>query len=120
VIEKEEFMKVMKVKEIPGIVPPAHYDLISHRILNASDKIGNIVVAWVCMETSGKTDLHSHENTEHLFIVMKGELGVKTNNGDVCVRPGEAVLISSGELHGNFNASKGETEYIVVNYTLTR
>jgi mannose-6-phosphate isomerase-like protein (cupin superfamily) len=51
---------------------------------------------------------------------MKRRVGVKTNDGDVCVRPGEAVLISSGELHGNFNASNGETEYIVVNYTLTR
>jgi mannose-6-phosphate isomerase-like protein (cupin superfamily) len=51
---------------------------------------------------------------------MKGELGVKTDDGEVCVRPGEAVLISAGERHGNFNASKGQTEYIVVNYTTTR
>ncbi|OGP87794.1 MAG: hypothetical protein A2156_01215 [Deltaproteobacteria bacterium RBG_16_48_10] len=113
-------MKVMKVADIPGIVPPAHYDLISHRILNTSGNIGNIVVAWVCMETPGRTDLHSHENTEHLFIVIKGELGIKANEGEVYVKPGEAVVISPGELHGNFNASKEETEYIVVNYTLTR
>ena len=113
-------MKVMKVKDIPGIVPPAHYDLISHRILNTSDNIGNIVVAWVCMEPPGRTDLHSHENTGHLFIVMKGELGVKTQEGEICVKKGEAVVISPGELHGNFNTSKEETEYIVVNYTLTR
>ena len=98
-------MKVMKVKDIPGIVPSAHYDLISHRILNASGNMGSIVVAWVCMEPPGRTDLHSHEDMEHLFIVMKGELGVKTNDGDVSVRLGEAVLISPGELHGNFNAS---------------
>ena len=50
---------------------------------------------------------------------MKGELGVKTNPGEVCVKPGEAVLISPGELHGNFNASTEKTEYMVVNYTLT-
>lgn len=111
-------MKVIKVKDIPGIVPPAHYDLISHRILNTSVNIKNIVVAWVSMEPLGRTDLHTHENTEHLFIVMKGKLGVKTNEGEVFVKPEEAALISAKELHGNFNASTEKTEYIVVNYTI--
>ncbi len=50
---------------------------------------------------------------------MKGELGVKTNHGEVCVKPGEGVLISPGELYGKFNASTEKTEYVVVNYTLT-
>ncbi len=112
-------MKVIKVEGIPGIVPPAHYDLVSHRILNTSGNIKNIVVAWVCMELTGGTDLHTHENTEHLFIVIKGELGIKMSQGEVCVKPGEAVLIPPGEPHGNFNASKEKTEYIFVNYTLT-
>jgi mannose-6-phosphate isomerase-like protein (cupin superfamily) len=50
---------------------------------------------------------------------MKGEVGVKTSHGEVFVKQGEAVLISPGELHGNFNASTQKTEYMVVNYTLT-
>lgn len=111
-------MKVLKIEDIPGIVPPDHYDLVSHRIINTSVNIKNLVVAWVCMESSGRTDLHTHENTEHIFVVLRGELGVKTNEGEVCVKPGEAVLISPKELHGNFNASKEKTEYIIVNYTL--
>lgn len=111
-------MKVLKIKDIPGIVPPDHYDLVSHRIVNTSDNMKGLVVAWVSMEPTGRTDLHTHENTEHLFIVMKGELGIKTSQGEVCVKPGEAVLISPKELHGNFNALKEKTEYIIVNYTL--
>ncbi len=70
------------------------------------------------MDPNGRTDPHSHENIQHLFIVLKGELGIKTAHGDLCVSPGEAVLISPGDFHANFNASKGETEYIAVTWVL--
>jgi quercetin dioxygenase-like cupin family protein len=46
--------------------------------------------------------------------VLKGELGVKASQEEIRVKPGEAVFISPGDLHGNFNAGGGEIEYIAV------
>ena len=112
-------MKVIKVEELPGVVPPAHYDLASRRIIETSVNTKGLVVSWTRMEPTGRTDPHTHEDVQHIFIVLKGELGIKMKNGEVLVKPGEAILISPGDLHGNFNASKGETEYIAVTCTLT-
>jgi quercetin dioxygenase-like cupin family protein len=112
-------MRVIKVEDLPETLPPDHYDLVSRRIVQNYANIKGLVVAWVCMEPSGRTSLHTHDNTEHLFIVINGELGVKTSQGEFRVRSGEAAMISPGEVHGNFNASNGNTEYLLVNYTLS-
>jgi quercetin dioxygenase-like cupin family protein len=111
-------MKVIEVEKLPGVVPPAHYDLASRRISESSAKTKNMVVGWTRMEPTGRTDPHTHEDIQHIFIVLKGELRVRVKDEDIFLKPGQAIIISPGELHANFNASKGETEYISVTCTL--
>ena len=107
-------MKLIKIQDLPITVPPNHYNLEARRI--ADDAMGSktMVVGLTRMDPNGYTDPHAHENTEHLFIVLKGQLGVKTGQGEIRVNPGEAIFIGPGDLHGNFNAGGGEIEYISV------
>lgn len=111
-------MKVIEVEKLPGVVPPAHYDLASRRISESAAKVKNMVVGWTRMEPTGRTDPHSHEDIQHIFIVLKGELGVRGNSEEVVLKPGQATIVSPGEVHGNYNRSKGETEYISITCTL--
>ena len=107
-------MKLIKIQDLPTSVPPNHYNLEVRAIADAATGAKTMVVGLTRMDPKGYTDLHAHEGMEHLFIVLKGELGIKSTQGEVRVKPDEAVLISPGEYHGNFNAGGGKTEYIFV------
>ena len=71
------------------------------------------------MEPNGGADAHTHENMEQLFIVLKGALIMKSDQEEVRIEEGEAVLVYPGESHETL-ADNQETDYLVVtgfNYT---
>ncbi len=111
-------MKLIKIEDIPGIIPPKHYDLVSRRIVDASVGAKAMGVSLVRLERTGRADPHTHENAEQLFFVLKGEMAIKTEQGEVRLKQGEAAFIYPGEVHQNFNVAEGETEYIVVTSSL--
>jgi quercetin dioxygenase-like cupin family protein len=111
-------MKTIKIEDLPTILPPKHYNMTVRRITESPGVVKNVVAALVRMDPNGYTDPHSHEDTEHLFIVLKSELGVKGNEGEVRVKQGEAVFVNPGQIHSNFNAGGGEIEYISVTYKI--
>ncbi len=112
-------MKPIKIQDLPTMVPPNHYNLEVRRIADVAMGAKTMVVAFTRMDPNGYTDPHAHENSEHLFIVLKGELGVKSSQGDIRVKAGEAIFVSPGEIHGNFNPGGGEVEYIAVTCKIT-
>jgi quercetin dioxygenase-like cupin family protein len=107
-------MKIIKIETLPTVVPPNHYDLLARRIVDSSIGAKVLQTSLVRMERTGRADPHTHDNAEHLFIVTKGEMGMKTAAGEFRLQPGEAAFISPGEVHENYNLAKGETEYIVI------
>ena len=44
---------------------------------------------------------------------------IKTAEGEVHLKQGEAAFIYPGEVHENYNVVEGETEYLVVTSSLT-
>ena len=112
-------MKVIRIEELPTVIPENHYDLLARRIVDPSIGAKAMRVSLIRMEPTGRADPHTHDDAEHLFIVTKGEMGLKTAEGEVQLKEGEAVLIYPGEVHENYNALEGETEYIVVTSSLT-
>jgi len=112
-------MKLIKIEELPGVLPPKHYDLVSRRIVDASIGAKAMGVSLARMEPKGRADPHIHENAEQLFIVLKGEMAMKTAQGEVRLKQGEAAFIYPGEVHQNYNVVEGETEYLVITSTLT-
>jgi len=107
-------MKLIKIEELPGVLPANHYDLLIRRIADASIGAKAMGVSLVSMEPKGRADSHIHDNSEQLFIVLKGEMAMKTAEGESRLKQGEAVFIYPGEAHQNYNVAKGETEYLIV------
>jgi len=107
-------MKVVTIDELPGIVPEAHYDLLSYRIVD--EKIGakSMGASLGRMQPTGRTGPHAHEKAEQLFIILKGEMLMKTDRGEARLKKGQAAFIYPGEVHENFNVAQGETEYLVI------
>ena len=103
-------MKLIRIEELPEVLPARHYDLLSRRVVNVSMGAKAMEVSKVRMEPKGRADSHIHENAEQLFIVLKGEMAVKTAEGESRLKQGEAAFIYPGEVHQNYNAAEGETE----------
>ncbi|MBI2655000.1 cupin domain-containing protein [Candidatus Woesearchaeota archaeon] len=47
----------------------------------------------------GKYHWHKHDKEDELFIVLKGEIKIKTKNGDVILKENEGVKIPKGLEH---------------------
>jgi quercetin dioxygenase-like cupin family protein len=67
-------MKIMTIEELPGRVPPKHYDLLGRTIADESNGVKQFRVAFTRMEKTGRCDPHIHENAEQLFILLKGAM----------------------------------------------
>jgi quercetin dioxygenase-like cupin family protein len=66
------------------------------------------------MEPKGRTGPHAHESAEQLFVILKGEMLMKTDRGEARLKAGQAAFIYPGETHENYNVADGITEYLVV------
>ena len=42
---------------------------------------------------------HSHDNSDDFFMVLKGNLVIETENGDVALAPGELYVVPKGVKH---------------------
>jgi quercetin dioxygenase-like cupin family protein len=107
-------MKVITISDLPGIVPEAHYDLLSYRIADATIGAKAMGASLGRMEPKGRTGPHAHESAEQLFVILKGEMLMKTDRGEARLKAGQAAFIYPGEVHENFNVADGITEYLVV------
>ena len=111
-------MKIVRIEKLPGSVPPKHHDLVSRRIVDATLGAKAMRASLVRMDRSGRADFHIHERGEQLFIVLKGEMAMKTEQEEIHLKPMEAAFVPPGERHQNFNVADGETDYIVVTVDL--
>ena len=107
-------MKFINIDDIAGRVPPKHYDLLGRTVVDESTGVKDFRVAYTRMEKTGRCDPHVHENAEQLFIVLKGAMMFKGDQGETPVQEGHAVLVKRGEVHSNYNIADGETVYITV------
>jgi quercetin dioxygenase-like cupin family protein len=106
-------MKLIKVKELPGEMPPGHYDLVGRRMIDLSLGSKATRAFLIRMDPTGRTDSHAHAESEQLFYVLKGELLVKGANEEFRVREGEAAFVFGGDEHQILNGINAPTEYIV-------
>ncbi|MFC1798283.1 cupin domain-containing protein [Thermodesulfobacteriota bacterium] len=107
-------MEFMNIEEIPGVVPPKHYDLLGRPLVNESMGVKDFKVSYTRMEKTGRCDPHIHENAEQLFIILEGAMMFVGEQGERPVNKGEAVLVKRGEVHSNYNIADDETVYLTV------
>ena len=112
-------MKVITIAEIAGVLPPDHFDMLSYRIVDANIGAKAMGASLGRMEPKGRTGPHAHESAEQLFVILKGEMLMKTDRGEARLKAGQAAFIYPGEVHENFNVATGMTEYLVVTSKLS-
>lgn len=105
--------RVIRIEDLAPALPAQHYDLQSRRIVD--DPVAKTLkVSRVSMDPTGRADPHMHAQAEQLFIVLRGEMGVKIEGEEFRLKPGEAIFILPGEKHENFNVFPGQTDYLVI------
>jgi quercetin dioxygenase-like cupin family protein len=112
-------MKVITIAEISGVLPPDHYDMLSYRIVEPNLGAKAMGASLGRMEPKGRTGPHAHENAEQLFVILKGEMLMKTDRGEAKLKAGQAAFIYPGEVHENYNVADGITEYLIVTSKLS-
>jgi len=106
-------MKLIKIKDLPKATPPNHYNMVSRWVVDESIGAKSMRISQGHMESNGGAKAHTHENMEQLFIVLKGALIMKSDQEEVRIERGEAVLVYPGESHETL-ADNQETDYLVV------
>lgn len=51
------------------------------------------------VKTRGEFTRHSHPDTDELFLVLRGELTIRLDDGDVVLRPGQLYVVPRGVQH---------------------
>lgn len=78
------------------------------------DKLFKISISVGCYRQYGNIfPTHWHEHFEFLYITQ-GEGIIECNNLQMSVRPGDLVVVNSGELHSGFNTSDALTYYCII------
>ena len=107
-------MKFVNIDEVPGKVPPKHYDLLGRVIADEAAGVKDFRVAFTRMEKTGRCDPHVHDSAEQLFIILKGAMMFVSEEGETPVKEGQAVIVYRGEVHSNYNIADDETQYLTV------
>ena len=107
-------MKFITIDELPGRVPPNHYDLVGRAVADKSVGVDSFHVGVTRMEKTGRCDPHVHEEADQIFIILKGAMMFVSDEGETPLKPGQAVIAYRGEVHSNYNIAEIETEYLTV------
>lgn len=51
------------------------------------------------VKAKGEFVWHAHEDTDDFFLVIKGQLKIETEDGDVVLNPGEFYVVPKGVQH---------------------
>ena len=107
-------MKVIRVKELQKVTPKKHHNMFTLRAVDDSIGAKTMKVSFGRFEPKGVVEAHKHENEEQVYIVLKGVMIVKNEEGqEVRAHEGEALFIYPGELHSASAESEG-TDYICI------
>ncbi len=82
------------------------------KAINLSDKLASFTDHWspkiissfndhdiMVVKAKGEFVWHAHEDTDDFFLVLKGNLTIETENGDVHLGPGDLHVVPKGVQH---------------------
>ena len=107
-------MKIIEATKLKKFTPSLHHGVSSRELVGKNTGANHVIVVLAEMEKSGNADIHTHANSEHVFYVLKGELTVKTKEGEAKIKQGNAMFIRPGEPHEACNRTKNKVAYLVI------
>jgi len=66
------------------------------------------------MLAHGGAEMHVHQDSEHVFYVLKGELQVDDGKTKKVVTKGQALIVEAGEPHQVTGTGSMDCEYLLV------
>lgn len=107
-------VRVIKVEDNPDMDVPGHTRCTGKEI--AGDMIGieSYALKKGYFGKGGISEEHTHEESEHVFYILSGELTIYANDNEYVAKAGEALHIPPRIPHASANTFDGPTTYIAL------
>jgi len=113
-------MRIIRGSEIE-FVPASHEDRqnpgVLKRVLATRDELidGRVqMINWASLPAGSSFRPHYHEDMEEIFIILTGRVEMTVDGTANELTPGDAIVISPGEVHTMTNLTANDLEYIVM------
>ncbi len=93
------------------MTPPNHVNFKAKKLFGQMGEIIDGSIAYIDLDGGGPVQPHTHEHN-HLFIVTKGEAGIRLGDQEVILRKDESFLVDGNIPHAVWNHYDGETVMI--------
>jgi len=84
------------------ITPPHHINFLAKNLFANMGEIIDGSIAYLEKDGGGPSTPHTHEHN-HLFIVVKGEAKILSDNGTVIVKENNSCLVEGSIPHSVWN-----------------
>ena len=107
-------MIIVEVGALKTSVLPQHENVFAREIRGLGNGGKNVSVSHNFMLAHGGAEMHVHEESEHIFYVLKGELCVYDGSSPRIVTEGNALIVAAGELHQITGNGRVDCEYLLI------
>lgn len=105
-------MKVFKIDELLKIENPTPGQPHRSEISLVADKFKNLGGMFGLLAPHTQVPYHYHNNRESIIIPLIGEAIEIIDNEETIIRPGDVLVIPSGEHHATVNRSDKEFRFL--------
>jgi mannose-6-phosphate isomerase-like protein (cupin superfamily) len=108
-------MQLITIAENRQWAPGGHADCLCQDIVSGAHGARLIEMHTTTLAPGGKADLHSHAQSEEVFIILAGELVFFDELGnEYLARPGQAIFVPPNGQHGTINRSNEDVRLIAI------
>ena len=107
-------MYSVKIDTLPARELPLHHKVFAREIWGPSTGATKCTVLHNMIQADGAAEMHVHEESEHIFIIIKGELRCKTDTENNVYGAGESFVVLPGVPHEVSSTGKEDGEYYVI------
>ncbi len=107
-------MKVVRFGQAPTFEPAGHHGVLNRALVSQTWQGVDAVSVWHgSFEADGSSDLHVHEQSVQVYVVLTGAFVVGTGAEQHRLEVNDTVIISAGEPH-SIAAADGAASVLVV------
>jgi mannose-6-phosphate isomerase-like protein (cupin superfamily) len=85
---------------------------VSHLLFAPQLGSTNLAITWVRGEPGSQQGLHAHEDSEQVYVIVRGRGLMIVDNEEREVEAGQAILIPAGAEHAIRNTGSEPLEYV--------
>ncbi|HNR96595.1 MAG TPA: cupin domain-containing protein [Anaerolineae bacterium] len=108
-------MKVIDIAKNRTWSPGGHSDCLCQDVVSAAVGATLMEIHTTTLGPGGRAELHSHSESEEVFIILSGELVFFDETGaEYTARAGQAVFVPINGRHGTVNRSDKDVKLIAI------